>query len=617
MSDELLGYYNSELAFIRRMGARFAREYPKVAGRLALSSDTTEDPHVERIIEAFAYLNARVRHKLDDDFPELSDSLLGVIYPHYQRPIPSMAVVELVLDPEQGELTGGYAVPRGAPVESDSHPEPCHFQTCYPVTLWPLTVRAASLARPPLAAPKTPFTATAASAIRIVLESTAKELRFGQLSLDRLRLFLRGQDQHAFGLYELILNNVVGIALAGSAEDRQPVLLGPDSLRPVGFERDQGMLPYPARSFLGYRILTEFFSFPQKFLFVELANLAARKLPPAATRLEIYLFLDKAAPQLEPHVTAETFRLGCTPIVNLYPQRAEPIRLTQTRYEYRVVPDARRPLANEIYSVDRVVATSPAGGEVKYRPFYSFKHGSGDLNRDEAGHFWHAARRPALADSENLPPPPGDDVFLSLVDLTLDPASPAEWILDVETTCFNRDLPSQLPFGDGLPRMRLTQGGPIHRVLCHTRPTPVARPALRRGALWKLISHLSLNHLSMSENEEGADALREILALYDFQNSAGTRGMIEGIRSVAARRIVAPVAGPANSAGPFARGVEITVELDETRFVGSGLFLFATVLERFLGLYCSINSFTKTIVKTKQRGELRRWPPRAGERALL
>jgi type VI secretion system protein ImpG len=605
MSDELLPYYNSELAFIRNMGAKFAAAYPKIAGRLQLSAEVTDDPHVARLIESFAYLNARIRHKLDDDFPELTDALLGVIYPHYQRPIPSMSVVELIPDREQGELTTGYHVREGVSIESDTvQGEACRFKTCYPVTLWPLRVRSAKLLRPPFPAPKSALASQAAAVIHIVLEATSKEAKLSQLGLDQLRFFLRGADQHVYPLYELLFNHVTGLALAASPEDRNAVLLGPETIRPVGFDRDQGMLPFPSRSFLGYRILTEFFAFPQKYLFLDLTKLTARNLPGDATRLEIFLFLDKLLPELEQQVSVETFRLGCTPIVNLYAQRAEPISLTQTKSEYRVVADARRPFAHEVYSIDKVTATSPSGAEVEYHPFYSFQHAHHDAR---PRNFWHASRRPAESQSDTM------DMYLSLVDLDFNPAQAADWTIDLETTCFNRNLPNSLPFGSGQPRLRLTQGGPISQVQCLVRPTAVLRPAVRRGALWKLISHLSLNHLSISGGDAGADALREILHLYDYR---GASSILAGIERIQSRRMVGPVATSA-PAGPFCRGTEVTLDLDEAKFVGSGLFLFATVMERFLGLYCSINSFTKLVLRTRQRGEVRRWPPRAGEKVLL
>jgi type VI secretion system protein ImpG len=368
------------------------------------------------------------------------------------------------------------------------------------------------------------------------------------------------------------------------------------------------VLPYTARSFLGYRLLSEYFAFPQKFLFVDIAELAGRMPKSVANRLEIFFYLDRTVPDLEPNLSADTFRLGCTPLVNLYSQRAEPIALTHTESEYRVVPDARRPLAHEIFTVDRVIASGPDGRDVEYQPFFSVKHGAASAGET----FWHSSRRSAEHGEGQVDH--GTEVYLSLVDLGMRPRTAGGATLDVETTCLNRDLPHRLPFGPDQPRLQISEGGGlVSRIVCLTPPTPTLRPAMKQGVLWRLISHLSLNHLSLVNNDDEADALREILKLYDFTDSAETRKMIDGVLSVRGRRVVGRVSG-----GAFCRGVEVTLLLDEERFSGSGLFLFTSVLERFLALYCTVNSFSKLIALLKGgEGEFRRWPPRAGEKVLM
>jgi type VI secretion system protein ImpG len=613
MGNELLPYYNRELSYIRRLAAQFAEAHPKIAGRLRLGSDVSEDPHVERLIEAFAYLTARIRHKLDDELPELTESLLGVLYPHYQAPIPSMAIVQFELDPGQNETTEGHTVARHTMLETEPiQGEPCRFQTCYPVTLYPLDIKAATLTRPPFRAPDTPWTKKAAAVLRLSLACRARAVRFADLKLASLRFFLKGQPQHVYRLYELLFNQALGVALGSTANDPDPIMLGADRLRQVGFERDEGLLPYPARSFLGYRLLSEFFAFPQKFLFCDLAGLDGKTLSRIGNQLEIFVFLGQADPDVEQNLDAEMFRLGCTPVVNLFPKRAEPIQLTHTEFEYRVVPDARWPLAHEVYSVDRVLAAAPEGAEVEFQPFFSIKHA---LEARSAGTFWHSTRRPA--EPSEGPVDNGTEVYLSLVDLGFSPSAPADWTMAVETTCLNRDLPHRLPFGGDQPRLQFSEGGAlVSSIACLTPPTRTFRPALKRGTLWRLISHLSLGHLSLVDSSEQADALREILKLYDFADSAETRAMVEGVLSIRSRRVVGRV-GQDLAAG-FCRGLEVTIQFDEEKFAGNGLLVFASVLDRFLGLYCSINSFTRMVAVTKGReGVYRRWPPRTGEKPLV
>ena len=607
MSDELLPYYEKELSFIRRLGARFAKDNPLIAGRLGLGeSGEAKDPHVERMIEAFAYLNVRTRHKLEDEFPELTESLLGVLYPHYQAPIPSLSIVQFELDPAQNPTTG-HSIPRHAPLETESiMGEPCRFRTCYPVTLWPISVQEANLNKPPFKAPSTPHSTTAESVLRLELSCTDAKLTFAELELSTLRFFLMGQAQHMYRLYELIFNNTFEVALANGPDDAHPVVLGPDCLRQVGFEADEGLLPYSPRSFMGYRLLTEFIAFPKKFLFVDLTGLKGR-LQHLGNRLEIFLYFNRSQDDVERHLTAESFRLGCTPVVNLYEQRAEPIQVTQADFEYRVVPDARWPLAHEVYSIERVIGTSPDGNSVEYMPFFSTKHAL----REEAGQaYWHAARR--LAHEEGHPDH-GTEVYLSLVDKGHQRSAPKEWTLGVETVCFNRDLPHRLPFGGDQPRLQLSEGGGLlSRIACLTPPTPTLRLSLRQGQLWRFISHLSLNHLSLVDGDDKGEALREILKLYDFKDDAESRKIISGIKGVESKRVVGQYRSDGQSG--FCRGVEVTIRFDESCFTGGELFLLASVLERFLALYCTLNSFTK-MVAIKDRGEvLRRWPARVGDK---
>jgi len=614
MTDDLLRYYSRELAYLRKMGAKFAEAHPKIAGRLRMSGEMVEDPHVSRMIEAFAYLNARTRRKIEDEFPEITEAFLNVLYPHYLAPFPSAAICRFQLDRSQVGLTAGITIPRGTSVETapTNYGEPCRFRTCYPVNVWPLELSDAVFEGQPFTAPLTCFTQDAAAVLRLQLTPYADEVQFADYQIDRLRLYLNGSEQVAYQLYELLNNNLLGIAVAGSHDDPQPELLTSDHLHPVGFGRDEGLIDYSARSFLGYRLLTEFFVFPQKFLFVDIAGLSARVLATAGnwSRRELYLFFNRQAPDLEHQVSRESLLLGCTPMLNLYRQRAEPIQLTHQQNEYRIVPDARRPLAHEVFSVEGVVATSPTNETLEYAPFYSLQHHQED---GDEGRFWYARRHPAAASVDDMDR--GTEVQLSLVDLDLDPSLATDWTLDVETTCLNRDLPGRLPFGGGQPRLQ-AETGELTSVTCVTAPTKTYRPVLHQGTLWRLISHLTLNHLSLVDGEGGADALREILKLYDPVDSEGTQAMIDGLRSVKARRVVARVGGPV-SAG-FCRGLEVTLSLDETKFAGTSLFLFAAVLDRFLGLYSSVNSFTKTVIVTSQRGQiLCRWPARAGEKVLL
>lgn len=606
MSDDLLIHYNRELGALRRLSAEFARAHPKVAARLRLSADSIEDPHVSRLLEGVAWLNARTRQKLDDEFPELTDAILEQLYPHYLAPIPSMAIVQLGC---QKDLPGSFTLPAGT--EIDSEPvagEPCRFSTAQPASLWPIAIVEASLTGRPLVAPQTSRAAGAVAVLRLKLRCLAPDKTFTQLGMDAVRFFLRGPHTTTSPLYELIFNNAMAVAVADSAADPKAVVLGPEAIVPVGFERDQGMLPYSARSAPGYRLLTEFFAFPEKFLFFEIAGLSAKTLIESGSTLDIFIYLNRSSTELERIVNGECFAVNCVPIVNLFHQRAEPIRLTQTQAEYRVVPDVRRPHAIEVYTIDDVTATSPDGESQTYLPFYAIRH-AGAIRGDRR--YWQVVRRSAEEKEPAL------ECYLSLVDLDLNPHLPAHWVVSVETTCTNRNLAVRLPFGGGHPYLTLTTPvAAVTAVTAMTAPSAPLRLTNRAQGRWRLISHLLLNHLSIAGDAEGADALKELLALYDFRDSHETRALIDGIVSISAVQRTARA--PGGGFGTLCRGIEIVLTLEERAIVESGAFLLATVLERVFALQSTINSFTRLSVVVKGRpGYLRRWPPRAGDKPLL
>ncbi|MDH3326634.1 MAG: type VI secretion system baseplate subunit TssF, partial [Gammaproteobacteria bacterium] len=559
MSDDLIKFYNKELNFIRRSAAAFAEANPKIAGRLRLSQDTIEDPHVSRLIESVAFLNARVRKKLDDSFPEISNSMLEVLYPHYLAPVPSMSIIQFK---GVAEATTGYKIKSGSLIETQPvDGEPCRFNTASAVTLWPIEITDAQLVRGSYQAPALPKHFGAIAVLRLKLRCMSDEMTFSQLSPEDLVFYLGGQSTEVSALYELIFNHTVAMSVAESPADNNAVYLDADQLEPVGFGKDEGLLPYPARSQLGYRLLSEYFTFSEKFNFMKLSGLGANVFSKSGNEIEIYLYLNESLPELENSIDKENFYLGCTPMVNLFSQHAESMTLSHKNEEYHVVPDSRRMLSKEVYSIDKVEAVSPTGEKMEYRPFYGFNHQMND-RKDIA--YWHANRKSAeihrQEDIDN-----GTEMYISLVDLNFQPDIPDNWVLNIKTTCLNRDLPGRLPFGGGQPYLQLGEGNaPLSSVQCITPPTKTKRVELRESTRWRLISHLNLNHLSLMDSEHGADVLREILTLYNFDDSPTTRSLIEGVVSIESKQVMSRVKDHGISA--LCRGIEITLTLDEDRF---------------------------------------------------
>jgi type VI secretion system protein ImpG len=608
MSDALLPYYNRELNAIRTLAAEFAAANPKIAGRLRLAEDSVDDPHVARLLEGVAFLAARVHHRLDDEFPELTDALLGVLYPHYLAPLPSCAIAQFVCKPE---LKGPCQISVGLPLETEPvRGETCRFRTVYPASLWPVEIETVRLSGLPLAAPAHPRAAGAVGVLRIGLKCASAEETFTTLGVDRLRFFLRAASNISLPLYELLCRNVVGIALAEGPNDPEPVLLPPASIEPVGFAADEALFPWPARSFAGFRLLSEYFAFPEKFLFLDFGGLEAKTLVSGGNRMEIFVYLDRAIPELERAVGNDALALGCTPIVNLFPQRCEPMALTHTATEYRIEPDVRRPGALEVWTVTRVRETRPDGSFRPWEPFYRLAEGNTQTSGDTAG-FFHPVRRHSAA------PLTGTDVFLAPYDPDFDAERPADAVLSVDALCTNRDLPADLPFGGGHPRLKLIEGvAGVIRIGCLTAPTTPLRTPLRERGFWRLVSHVSLGHLSLVGGKGAADALKEVLRLYDLRDSPETRAVIDGLLAVSAKPGAARV--PGERVGSFCRGIDVTLEFDARVWQASGLYLLAAVLDRFLALHATINSFVRSRAVLRGRsGVAASWPARAGGRVLL
>lgn len=629
MDNRLLRLYNGELQFVRELGSEFAREFPKVAGRLGLEGLECADPYVERLIESFAFLAARVHLKLESQFPRFTQHLLEMVYPQYLSPTPSMVVVEL--KPGAGDaarLEAGFAVPRGSALRGVLGRDlqtACEYRTSQEATLWPIELREVRYSEgvgevgalpPPRADGRPPAQAT----LRLRLAAVGG-VKLHALALDRLPLYLHGEPELVSRLYEQLAGHVLAAA-ARPAPDRGGwrERIDGDPVRAMGFEDDEALLPVVARSFQGYRLLHEYFAFPARFLFVELRGLAPAVRRCVEGELELIYYLDSCDRSLAGAVDASHLRPFCTPAVNLFRHTADRIHLSDAVGEHHVVPDRSRPMDFEVHSIERVVGYA-SGTEAKrpFLPFYAPGDGSDDL---AAGSYYTVHREPrALSERQRAKGPRasylGSEVFLSLVDGEEGPFGPDLVQLSVEALCTNRDLPLLMPVGAGRTDFHLESGAPVESVRCLAGPTP-PRPACPPGELsWRLIGQLSLNYLSITDGgrTQGAAALRELLGLYADLSDPAAKRQIEGLVSVSSRSAIhrLPLPGPV----AFARGLEIAVTCDESAFEGLGVMRLAAVLERFFARYVSINTTTETTLRTVQRGEVRRWPVRIGARHVL
>jgi type VI secretion system protein ImpG len=570
--------------------------------------------------------------KIDAEFPRFTQHLSELVYPHFLAPTPSMAVVQLQPDLANPALADGFQVARGSSMRSvlgKDDSTACEYRSAHGLTMWPVELveakfftHAGSIAGLS-GAQAARLPANIKAGLRLRLRTTHGK-PFNSLALDRLALHLRGSDDLPGRIYEKLLGSVEGVLAmpaerngAGAAWHK---LLPKTALRPLGFGEEDALLPSGQRSFQGYRLLQEYFAFAPRFLFLELGGINGALRACAESEIDLIVLLNKSDVRLEQTLDASNFALNCTPVVNLFQRRADRINLSGEQHEYHVLVDRTRPMDFEVHQIESVTGYgSGADAEQAFHPLYSARD-VGAANPEQA--FYQLRREPRLLSQRQRQRGPrssyiGSETFISIVDAAEAPYRHSLRQLGLTVWCTNRDLPLSMPLGVGKTDFILDDGGPVTSVRALAGPSQPF-PSFAEGSVaWRLINQLSLNYLSLvdSDAEQGAKALRELLALYCHPLDVNAQRQVEGVRNVSSRAVTRrmPTPGPIT----FGRGLEITVTLDDAAFEGAGAFVLGGVLAHFFGQYVSINSFTETVIRTVARGEIMRWPAMGGACAIL
>ncbi len=620
MDTRLLKHYETELAFLREMGAEFATAYPKIASRLGMEGIEVVDPYVERLLEGSAFLAARVQLELEMQFPTFTSNLLEIVYPHYLAPTPSTMIAQLEPDVGNAALKEGYPIARGTTLRArlaEGEQTACEFVTSSDLTLWPIEITEAEYidGRGELVAAGVAKETDARAGIRLRLNRTDGE-PMADLEMDNLVLHLDTQSGKPWALHELLSTQCVG--LTGRSTDRRAdwtVRLSEADVIPKGFGPDEALLPTPRQSFDGYRLIQEYFAMPERFLFVELTGLNAALKQSVGNDVDIYILLQDGMRDVAPAVTPTAFTLNAVPAVNLFRRRCDRVHITQMDTQHHVVPNRTAGLDYEIFSIERVTGIqSEEEGDIPFRPFYSDTDltAAGD---NHSAYYTVKRRMRQRNEKERLRGVRtsylGSEVYLTLVDRAQAPYPGSLDQLAVEALCSNRDLPMLLAAG-GENVFHLPDGGPVKSIRTPVTPTRPHATLAQGDAAWKLISHLSLNYLSIAGDgkEGGAGALRELLGIYAPLGNRVTEKQLEGVVSVTSRPIVRRMSDEVLSTA--VRGLEITLAFDESFYEGTSVYVLGAVLERFFRKYTTINSFTETVLKTERRGEIARWRPAAG-----
>lgn len=563
MSKEFLALYHDELQTFRRRATTFSQKHPEAAAKLRLADGLANDPHVERLIESFAFTAARIRHKLEDSFPELSAGLLDALYPHLLAPQPSMSLVSLCPAPD---LNIVQHVPRGLQLLSNTiHGDQCRFRTTQAVDIIPAKV--ASVRYETNFQTPASF-AAAQAALIITLAPLKREGNLGIAGLKTTRFHLSGAWDQASLLYMRLFTNCIGLKLSDPEATTEPLILSQDHIRPAGFHDDESLLPASANFNAGFRLLSEFFALKRKFLFFDVDGFENWR--GKAPQLTIYF--DRQDSALQKQLSPDSVTLNTTPVINLFRQRCEPIHVSSQREQYPLVPDYRFRKSRKIHSVDHVSAVSGNEPVVLCHPVY---HAQATHSTDNL--FWQLVRDPC-ADEE-------EDCRISFSGSALD--TDKQFVTRIEALCTNDNLPSQLPYNTG--NLQLLPARPhsaITSARCLTPFTaPVSQP-FSGDQLWKFIAHMRLSHLSAGS--DSGQSLRDILNLYRKGEDADGHKFIESIQNISPCPSMCRI-----RQGGFAAATDFHIRFSANSLNPAEIFLFTTVLNRFLSLYTSVNSLSR------------------------
>ena len=608
--EQLLPYYERELGLFRQYTREFSSRYPKAAGRLLIAGDTCEDPHVERLIQSVALLTARVAKRLDDAYPQFTHALLDTLYPHYLRPFPACSIVRIADDeaPGGGQLAQLAHVPRGTVLRSQPvQGVACKFTSVYDVTLAPLAISRLHFSAIIDAPPGLRLPDGASALLSIQFTSSSDNYHLDQPGFANLRLFADGEPSVRAALLDALFLRGAGAYVA--LDEHSPWLaVDGTPLAPAGYEENDALIPFSSRSHPALRLLTEYFAFPEKFHFIDIAwSRLAALLPKQCRQFTLHLPLkgvrsDSHEARLLSGVSRDNLLPGCTPVVNLFAKSGVPIRLTHTEPDYALLADATHAFAYDIHSIEAVtvVRKDEAGERLStFLPLYASLQGS----QAEHGQYWLARRDEAVAAIS-----PGHEMRLSLIDPQFSPDSAACATVSTQLLCSNRDLPTQLHYGlpggdllaedvpDGIPARFLRKPTPGMRFLADTH--------------WRLIAHLSLNYASLTQ--AGLGEFQKMLSLYDLPRSPTTQRLIQGIVTLdhgSTRAWMPTVPFPT-----LMPGIAIRLGIDEQAFVGSSIYIFAQVLQRYFALNSQLNCFSQLTLLSQRSGEeLIRCPERSAD----
>ena len=599
MNDPLYNYYQKELAYLRKEGQSFAKQYPQIASMLEIGNNDCKDPHVERFLEGVAFLNARIQKNIDNDFPLITNALLDILFPHFLTPVPSMSIAKFEIDPYQLKDNFSYTVKKSTQLFAQStEGKKCKFRTCYPVELWPVEVSYTDI-KSANQFHIHPECSNASDVIQIRIKTTAAPLH--NYNMRYLRFYINGNYSFANALYELLFCNVLNIAILQENE-KKPFYLTQNAIEPVGFKIDENVLPFSPTVQLSFRLLMEYFVFYGKFLFFDIHLKNLNKIT-SHSYFDILIILNRT---IENHLIIDnnTFQIGCTPVINLFEKKTEPAIIDETQGEYLLIADTRDEDTTEIHSIQSVISLNEQKKQQEIHPYFSFNHCYDNISSNL---FWYARR--VSSEHKELP---GTDILLSIVDWRFNPKRFSKYTIYANTLSTNRHLAEKMPVH---AKLYLEKKSPISKIYTLCKPTPQIDPLIDGSVLWRLISHISTNYLSFTNEQYCLEAMKELLFLYQISDRTDTGQQIHSISKMTSRCVRRLI--NFEDWKDICSGIEITLEFRNLELTTSSILL-SSILNHFFSMYVPINSFSQLIIKKEnEKGIWKKWNPMIGNQTTI
>lgn len=596
MSNEIFSYFEQELRFFREQAIEFSERYPESAKAIGINDNNIEDPDVSRLIESVALLNGRLQQRLDNNYPELTSSLLTLLFPHYLRPVPSYSMLNFSISKD---ANAAHSIPKNSEFEiSNELGQKAIFRTANDLTLYPIKIRKLDISFSPFSHTRPAGTENANTLFQLTIETIDKAMDFSLLNIKELDLYLNGDNSFVFRLFDFISYGASQVVIR---DDNNSFVLGKEALKPLGFFYDENILPYQASSFGGYKLLTEFFMFPNKFngFRLSLDTKSKKNKILNGNKITIDIYIDDFNVDINRNIKSSNFLLFTIPVINLHQQLSEPVEINLLQNDYPININTSQDEKMSVFCVNEVIDTTDTIPS-RIPSLYNEK-----FNSEKSSFQWQLYQNLNQYNSIN------STLHIACLNPKEVKTSVRIWILD-------------LLIIDDVNSIRLSKSSEIKcrenlmipaTIKLLKKPSQAIYEKDTKDSVWALLSHLHFNYHGLFGSEDPASELKKMLQLYNFNDNLQNINYIDSIKNIELEQIVVPIR--VSGRGCFSYGTKVQITLDFNK-ISNGIMLFSHLLDHFFSFFAGMNSFTQVnIYQEGKEGVYISFPRRIGCKTIL